>query len=63
MKKTVHSPLALGVIALIVIAFLSWLAITQQSAIKETSDVGGQGIKKVQEVKLELELPPDQAQP
>ena len=63
MKKTVHSPLALGIVALVTVALLSWLLITQLGAVKETSDVGGQGIKKVQEVKLELELPPDQAQP
>jgi hypothetical protein len=63
MKKTVHSPLALGVVLLVTAALISWFVVSQQTAVKETSDIGGQGLQKVQEVKRELQLPPDQVQP
>lgn len=54
-QNPINSSVALLLVVIIVGAIIGWIAYSQDGAITETVQVGGEGIRKAQEIKRELE--------
>lgn len=54
-QNPVQSSIALLLVLVVVVAIIGWVSVSQQGIVTETVQVGGEGIKKAQEVKRELE--------
>lgn len=60
-ESKVTSSAAFLLVILVLGAIIGWLAFGEQGAVTETVQVGGEGIKKAQEIKQLLEQPPQDA--
>lgn len=54
-QNPVTSPVALLLVVVIVGAIIGWITYSQDGALTETVQVGGEGIRKAEEIKRELE--------